>query len=67
MTKNNKYEILTKDGFKDFDGLLQSRHSEYVRIDFSDGTDFTCSKDHKLFKDDSYINVLKLNFPRNIS
>ncbi len=60
MTKNNKYEILTKDGFKDFDGLLESRHSEYVSITFSDGTDFTCSKDHKLYKDDDYINVLEL-------
>jgi hypothetical protein len=60
MTKNNKYEILTKDGFKNFDGLKQSKHFEYVKINFLDGTDFICSKDHRLFKNNDYINVLKL-------
>jgi len=58
--KNNKYKILTKDGFKNFNGLLQSKNKEYVELNFIDGTSFKCSKDHKVLKDSIYINVLKL-------
>ena len=60
MIKNNKYEILTKDGFKDFKGLKQSKHSEYVRLEFCDKSTFTCSTDHKVLYNNSDINVLEL-------
>jgi hypothetical protein len=57
---DNRYKILTKDGFKNFKGLKRSTHNNYIKLHFNDGTSFTCSEDHLVLKDNNYINVLSL-------
>ena len=42
---NTKFEILTEDGFKDFRGLKESSHEEYLELIFDD-TSYKCSKTH---------------------
>lgn len=42
---NTNYEVLTDDGFKDFEGVKKTTGKVYT-IRLSDGTDFECSFDH---------------------
>lgn len=51
MYVNSKYEILTPDGFSDFDGILESDHDCYVEISFSDATTLKTSLDHLIRRD----------------
>jgi len=60
MIVNNDYEILTHKGFRDFKGLKESKHNEYIKIYYHDGSDFTCSKDHKMIIDDEIVEVMSL-------
>jgi len=43
--KNNKYKILTKQGFKDFAGLKKSKHNIAIELFFGDES-FKCSYNH---------------------
>ena len=47
--KNSKYEILTDDGFSDFDGIQIVERDRYVHLYFNDGSDIRTSFDHKFF------------------
>lgn len=49
-------KVLTSKGFKSYDGLLiTSNKREKIRFLFSDGTELKCTLDHKIQKDDSFI------------
>lgn len=55
MIANKNYEILTPDGFKDFNGIDFIRHNEYFVLTIG-GKELKCSLDHKLI--DSYGNII---------
>lgn len=50
FNKNTRFEILTPNGFQEFDGTLQSK-KDSLRLIFSDSTDLICTHDHKLLVD----------------
>ena len=47
--KNNNFEVLTDEGFKDFEGLLINKTSEYLKINLKDNTHIKCTLDHKIY------------------
>lgn len=49
----NSYEILTEDGFKDFDGIVKS-NKETVKILFTDGSNIITSTTHRFKTDVGY-------------
>ena len=55
MIANKNYEILTPDGFKDFNGIDFIRHNEYFVLTIG-GKELKCSLDHKLI--DSSGNII---------
>jgi hypothetical protein len=55
---NNVYEILTSNGFSDFDGIRCSSSSNGVVLKFNDGTEFKCTEDHLLKQGDSFIEAI---------
>ena len=55
MVENNKYDILTSEGFKDFDGIKKSKHKENVKFTFNDDTQITVSRKHLFKVDNSFI------------
>lgn len=60
MKFNSKYEILTKDGFKDFKGLKTSSKDKFLLITFDNGNKIKCSYDHPFIKNEKSINANKL-------
>lgn len=40
------WEILTKDGYKPFKGIIENNDVESVKLYFDDGSDIICSNDH---------------------
>ena len=59
---NNKYQVLTSDGFQEFEGIKRSKHKSSVKIVFGDFTDIIVTECHKFFNKDNYIvaNELKI-------
>lgn len=57
----NRYSVLTKNGFKKFDGIKKTSHSRTLKFTFLDKTDIECSFNH-LFntKDDNFVEAHKL-------
>ena len=55
MKCNNRYEVLTKDGFQDFDGVKKSIRNEGFKITFTNGNSITCTPEHKLLKGDIFV------------
>lgn len=48
LQTNNQFEILTPDGFKDFDGVQRLLKKEGMIIKFASGTHLQCTCNHKL-------------------
>lgn len=46
--KNNKFQILTDEGFKDFDGLIVGTNPNKIKFNFSNGQSLTCTHKHKI-------------------
>ena len=63
-----KYSVLTKNGFKKFDGIKKTNHSCSLKFYFSDKTNIECSVNH-LFnvKDDVFTEANKLKIGDVIS
>ncbi len=62
--KNNNFEVLTHEGFKDFDGIMCGENKNKVKLTFSDNQFLICTPKHKIIlKDESiiYAKDLKLN------
>ena len=55
----NRYSVLTKNGFKKFDGIKKTSHSCTLKFTFLDKTDIECSFNH-LFntKDDIFVELI---------
>ena len=55
---NNRYEVLTPDGWSEFSGIKRKLSSNLLKVVFNDGSDITCTKDH-LFEveDHTYIHA----------
>jgi len=62
--KNNYYDILTEDGFKSFDGILTTPNKETINVNL-DGNELTCTPDHKLKINDSFIEAQNLEHTKN--
>ena len=64
----NRYSVLTKNGFKKFDGIKKTTHSSTLKFTFLDKTDIECSFNH-LFntKDDIFVEANKLKIGDIIS
>jgi hypothetical protein len=48
---NNRYQIKTAEGFKDFDGIQKTLKNSVVRISLVNGDKLSCSENHLLFTD----------------
>jgi hypothetical protein len=46
MVRNNRFKIKTPFGYKNFVGLAESSHNDYLEIKFDSGEYVKCSKDH---------------------
>jgi hypothetical protein len=57
--KNNRFEVLTPDGFSDFKGVALMGEKELWRVRFEDESYLDCTYDHKLY-DENY-NVVVVN------
>ena len=53
-TSNKRYEVLTPDGFKDFDGITETYKDDLVRIHTENGYVLTCTYDHQLLLNDEW-------------
>jgi len=62
MVKNNRFKILTQNGYRAFKGIVDSYHDNYFEISFVDGSSVECSENH-LFWDleNNLIQAKKLN------
>lgn len=59
---NNRYEVLTKDGFKDFKGIKKSYRDDNFKLYFSDGSDIVVTPEHKLLNDkNDYVYAKDIN------
>lgn len=50
--ENTRYEVLTKDGFKDFKGIKKSYREDNIKIYFDDNTDIIVTPEHRLLEED---------------
>ena len=56
MLKNNtRYMILTPDGYSDFDGINIITKKSFVDIQTENGSTLKCSIDHRVQKEDGFI------------
>lgn len=67
MIKNNKYEVLTSNGFKDFKGIKKANHKTSTKFIFTDNTSIHVSKKHKFFEDAEFICANNLKIDDTIS
>jgi hypothetical protein len=49
--KNTQFEILTDEGFKDFEGLIIGKNRDKTKLTFGDDTSLICTPKHKLMID----------------
>src|SRR4030065_498140 len=67
IVKNNRYEVLTVDGFKDFDGFKISSQKT-VKLIFNDGGGLECTEDHLIHDSNSntWVEAIKLSIGTSI-
>jgi hypothetical protein len=58
---DKKYKIKTPNGWEDFRGVRKIIKKGYLFLNFGDGTNLKCSAEHKLFSNESFIEVVNLN------
>lgn len=61
LINNKNYQVLTKNGFQNIDGIKKSCSKENLNIYFDDETIFTCTEYHFIEKDYMFIPVCLLN------
>lgn len=59
ITPNNRYEVLTKNGFKPFWGIKKTT-GKHLRIYFTDGGNLGCSLNHKVLSNGSFVEASTL-------
>lgn len=60
---NHRYEVLTENGFKDFDGLKISTSHKIVNLIFNDGNEITCTQNHLIkLKDETFKKAIDISF-----
>ena len=52
---NTRYEVLTKNGFCDFHGIRNVSHDSSLTINFNNGSNLTCSHNHKIMTPSGYV------------
>lgn len=62
---NKRFQILTENGFKDFDGVIQKFAPNYIEIGFSDNTKLLCSHNHLIKINNRFIRANNLK-PKQI-
>ena len=65
--ENSKYEVLTKDGFKDFKGIKKTYREDSIKLYFNDETDIIVTPEHRLLKGSEYIYTKNLSIGDDIS
>jgi hypothetical protein len=60
VKENNIYEVLTKDGFKDFDGISINSRNEMIYIETSNGYNLTCTIEHLIETPNNFIEAIEL-------
>jgi hypothetical protein len=63
LRKNTRYQILTPNGWSDFDGVSKSHRSDIVKITLKDGTILKGTSNHKIL--DQYDNFIELKDLKN--
>ena len=61
--KNDEYEILTENGFQDFDGLRISKSHNIIKLTFSDNSELECTYEHLIkLNNGSFKQAIELDF-----
>lgn len=56
--KNERFEVLTDNGFKNFVGIIVGENPKKIKIEFTNGKSLICTPKHKIFiSDDIYKHV----------
>lgn len=53
--KNNRFQILTDTGFKDFTGIIKGKNIEKIIIDFTENNKIICTPKHKFIINDNIV------------
>lgn len=67
MLFNDKYEILTSNGFQNFSGIKRAIHKSSITLYFDDETNITVTEKHKFFIDNRFKYVEEINIGDIIS
>jgi len=67
MKSNEKYEILTPTGWKDFTGVEYTGMKQTLKITLDSGKDIVCTPEHKLKVNDKYLTAEKIKVGDTIS
>ena len=59
--KNTQFEILTQDGFRDFDGIMLTPSRETLCLELSDGTTFEATPEHRIICSGAEVTMDSLN------
>ncbi len=54
-------EVLTEEGFKNFNGIKKAVKDQYYTIKFDDNTELKCSYEHRVKKDDIFVRAYELH------
>jgi len=54
ILKNTDYEILTDDGFKNFEGVIIGSNTDKIKFTFSNGRELVCTPKHKIIKNTAF-------------
>lgn len=52
--KNNTFEVLTDEGFKDFKGIIVGTNENKIKFTLSNGKELVCTSKHKIIKNNTY-------------
>lgn len=66
FTPNNEYQILTEDGFKDFDGITTRFNDGILCIYLEDGTSIKVTHSHEIKKDGKFVKAEELSIGDDI-
>jgi hypothetical protein len=61
IRKNSKFEILTPDGWSDFNGIRKLKREENIQIILEDFKEIICTPEHLLLTDNGFKTVASIN------
>ena len=61
LKRNNKYEILTPNGWEDFNGVKKGVPQKMLILYFEKNIKIKCTYEHKFFIDDKLVNAYELS------